>query len=180
VDLLTTIRHCLGLTVTIAPYRSGSGRICHRLQWGDRRFHEWLVGIGLMPAKTFSLGPLAIPDAWMPDFVRGCIDGDGSITVYCDRHHATTNEKYVYERLYVSLVSASSPFIEWMRVAVERRTGLSGSIAKDVWKGRRPSWVLRYAKRESIQLLRWIYNDPATPCLLRKRLRAQPFLRNRE
>jgi hypothetical protein len=135
VDLLTTIRHCLRLAVAIAPYRSGPGRICYRLQWGDRRFHEWLVGIGLMPAKTFSLGPLAIPDVWMPDFVRGCIDGDGSITVHCDRHHATKNEKYVYERLYVSLVSASSPFIEWMRVAVQRSTGFERFHRQEHFEG---------------------------------------------
>ena len=178
-DLLNTIRHCLGLGVAITLYRSGPGRFCYRLQWSDRRFHAWLMGIGLMPAKTFSLGPLAIPDECMPDFVRGCIDGDGSITLYLDRYHTAKNERYVYQRLYVSLVSASRPFIDWVRASVRRGAGLNGSIAQSVSKAKSPIWVLRYAKHESIQLLRWVYEVPDAPCLARKRLKAEPFLRYR-
>jgi hypothetical protein len=60
--------------------------------------YDALLTIGLTPAKSLTLGPLAIPDDYFPDFFRGCIDGDGSVLVYTDRYHAAKNERYVYRR----------------------------------------------------------------------------------
>src|SRR5439155_1263158 len=95
------IRWSPNLGAAITPHSSGYGGTGLRVQWGNRRFYDWLVGIGLTPAKSLTLRPLAIPDAVFADFVRGCIDGDGSVTVYVDRHNTDKSERYVYERLYV-------------------------------------------------------------------------------
>ena len=101
-DLLETVRRCLGLVAPIKPHVGGYGTKCHHIVWRDRPFYDWLLGIGLTPAKSLTLGPLAIPDEYFPDFFRGCIDGDGSVSTYTDRYHAAKSERYVYERLYVS------------------------------------------------------------------------------
>jgi len=85
-DLLESLRGCLGLTNSIGRHSSARGHI-HRLQWGDRLFYDWLQSIGLTPAKSLTLGPLAVPDEYFVDFFRGCIDGDGSITTYVDRYN---------------------------------------------------------------------------------------------
>lgn len=177
-DLLETFRACLDIRrATIRPHRSGFGRVSLlRLQWGDRHFHDWLLGIGLTPAKSLTLGALAVPDSVFPDFVRGCIDGDGSVIVYVDRQHTAQCSRYVYERLYVSLVSASRAFLDWMQASIHRLVALKGSIAVKRCEGRSAAWTLRYAKRESIELLRWIYYSPTVPCLLRKRATAESFL----
>ncbi len=138
---------------------------------------DWLVRIGLTPAKSLTLRPLAIPDTVFADFVRGCIDGDGSVTVYVDRYNTDKSERYVYERLYVTLVSASRAFLDWIRATVHRILSMKGSIAVKRAEGRSPLWTLRYAKNESIELLRRIYYSPTVPCLARKRATAEPFLR---
>jgi hypothetical protein len=130
----------------------------------------------LTPAKSLTLGPLAIPDEYFPDFFRGCIDGDGSVMVYVDRHHTTKNKRYVYRRLYVSLVTASRPFIDWVQASVQRLTGLNGVIEARQKKGRRSIWLLRFAKRESVDLLRWMYYASDVPSLARKRAKAEPFI----
>lgn len=78
-DLLETVRACLDLRTRMSPVKGGYGTMCYRVQWRDRRFYYWLVGIGLTPAKSLTLGPLAIPDEHFADFLRGCIDGDGCI-----------------------------------------------------------------------------------------------------
>jgi len=135
-----------------------------------------LLAIGLTPAKSVTLGPLAIPDDYFSDFFRGCIDGDGSVLVYTDRYHAAKDERYVYQRLYVSLASASRPFIHWIQASVQRFTGLSGVIQAHRQKERRTIWLLRYAKHESLGILHWMYYAPAVPCLLRKRANAEPFM----
>ena len=175
-DLLETLRACLNISAAITPHSSGFGSAGLRVQWGDRRFYDGLVGIGITPAKSLTLSPLAIPDAVFADFVRGCIDGDGSVTVYVDRHNTDKSERYVYERLYVKLVSASRVFLDWVQATIRRILSMRGSITVQRAEGRSPLWTLRYAKSESIELLRWIYYSPTVPCLARKRATADPFL----
>jgi len=175
-DLLETIRRCLGLITPIKSHPGGSGNHCHHLAWHDRPLYEWLRGIGLTPAKSLTLGPLSVPDEYFADFFRGCIDGDGTILVYTDRYHIAKNERYVYERLYVSIVSASRTFIEWLQTSVSRLTGISGSMEVRHHEHAHSVWKLRYAKAQSIRLLAWMYYSPSVSCLDRKRARAERFL----
>lgn len=176
VEQLETLRHCLRLTRPITPHRGGFGTVCHKVAWSDRALYAWLLGIGLTPAKSLTLGPLAVPDEHFADFLRGCIDGDGSILRYVDRYHVAKNESYVYERLYVSLVSASRRFLEWMQATSRKLIGVNGSINVKTKPHSRPVYVLRYAKRESMLVLRFMYYAADVPCLARKRATAEQFL----
>ena len=120
-DLLDLVRQRLKLVTEIRPHRGGYGIRCHHLIWSDRRFYDWLISVGLTPAKSLTLGPLAIPDEHFTDFFRGCIDGDGSIVSYVDRYNTFKSPSYVYTRLYVSVASASARFIEWLQASAQRR-----------------------------------------------------------
>jgi len=176
IELLDSVRGILGIDNKLGRVCGGWGTACHRLQWRDRTFHGWLMEIGLTPRKSLTLGPLAIPDEYFADFFRGCIDGDGTILVYTDRHHSARKSTYVYQRLYVSLVSASRPFLDWVQDTVARLRGVRGTIYDKSGRRRRPMWTLRYAKRESLRLLPWLYAGPERPFLARKRARAEPFM----
>lgn len=101
-------------------------------------------------------------------FLRGCIDGDGTILVYTDRQHVAKKPTYVYERLYVSLVSASRPFIEWITASIRTRLGVRGGIHTKRAPGRQPLYVTRFAK---IHILHWIYYSLD--------VRPQPFFHRR-
>jgi hypothetical protein len=180
VDLLDMVRQRLNLTAPIRPHRGGYGHRCHHIAWSDRRFYDWLTTAGLTPAKSLTLGPLAIPDEYFADFLRGCIDGDGSIVTYVDRYNTVKSPAYVYTRLFVSIVSASPRFVEWIQARVQCLRGLSGSLAITRSTSRRNMWRLRYAKRESLAVLRWIYYAPELLCLGRKRDIAAPFLLPRD
>jgi AraC-like DNA-binding protein len=137
-DQLEALRRCLGLRVSIREFKSRTGRLARRVQWSDRAFYKVLLSIGLTPNKSLTLGRLAIPDVYFPDFFRGCIDGDGSVLVYIDRYHTAKNERYVYTRLYVSLTSASRTFVDWIQLTVQRLTSLHGVIEIQHKAGRRP------------------------------------------
>jgi len=176
-DLLETVRSALGLTAAIKPHRGGAGHHYHHVSWYDRSLYQWLREIGLTPAKSLTLRPLTIPDEYFVDFFRGCVDGDGSIVTYTDRSHVARSNRYVYERLYVSIVSASYPFIEWLRATVRRLAKLHGSVTVDKRVRNGSFWRLRYAKTESLQLLRWMYYSPGIAALDRKRATAEKFLR---
>ena len=127
VDQIETFRRCLRLEVPISQIRTATG-IHHKVLWCDRGLYDWFVGAGLTPAKSRTLGPLAVPDSVFRDFFRGCIDGDGSVLVYIDRYHAARRPQYVYERLYVSLVSASLRFLDWIKASVGRMVCVGGAI----------------------------------------------------
>ena len=174
-DLLETLRDCLSITTSITA--SFNPRMVYRLAWSDRYFYDCLLSIGLMPAKSLRLGPLTIPDAYLADFMRGCVDGDGSIITYTDRYNTVKSEKYIYERLFVVLVSASGPFLDWVQASIMRLTGLHGAcFSREPGNGRNTMWTLKFAKYDSIRLLNWMYYTPTLPCLARKRAKALPFL----
>jgi hypothetical protein len=174
-ELLETAKTCLGLRNRIHRSATRSGHV-YRLQWGDRGLYDWLLGIGLSPAKSLTLGPLAVPAEHFHHFLRGCIDGDGSIVTYVDRYNTFKNPAYVYTRLFVSLVSASSAFLDWVRATVRQLRGLAGHMTTRRARGRHDLWRLKYAKRESATLLRWLYPRADVPCLARKRDVAAPYL----
>ncbi len=101
-------------------------RVAHAAKRHWKYPEDW---IGLTPAKSLTLRPLAVPDSVFADFLRGCVDGDGSVVVYADWYHTDKNERYVYERLYVTLVSGSWRFLDWIRSTVHRLISLKGSIS---------------------------------------------------
>ena len=68
VDLLETVRTRLALDAPIKPHGGGYGQRCHRLAWSDARFYTWLLDIGLTPAKSLTIGALAIPNDYFADF----------------------------------------------------------------------------------------------------------------
>ncbi len=176
-DLLLTARDCLGLRASIRRV-PGRLRDYFRLQWGDRQFCEWLSQLGLMPDKSLRLGALAIPENHLADFVRGCLDGDGTIGVYRDAYHTRTNPSYIYNRLSVRFTSASRAFLEWLQGGILQKSGADGRIfTRRPPAGRSTYWDLKYAKGASLTLLNWIYYKPDVPCLDRKRAQAAPFLR---
>jgi hypothetical protein len=174
-DQVQTLRKCLRLQAPVTTLR-GPSRYLYRVQWHDRGLYNWFLSVGLTPAKSRTIGPLAVPDALFADFFRGCVDGDGSVLVYTDRYHAEKRAHYVYERLYVSLVSASRTFLEWIQGTIRKVIGVGGAIHSGHGGRQHPVWALRYAKAESIRLLQWMYYAPDVPCLARKLAKAVPFL----
>jgi hypothetical protein len=160
VDLLRQARDCLALPNRIGWSSGGLGAGTCRLQWRHRAFYEWLIAIGLTSRNSLTIGALTIPDEYFADFFRGCIDGDGTVLVYTDRHHTARKASYVYTRLYVSLVSASHPFVDWIKVTIHRLLGLQGGLYSKRRPGHRPVWVLRYSKKASARLLAWMYYAP--------------------
>lgn len=46
----------------------------------SKPLHEDLVKLGIMPNKSKTIEAPEIPEKYMPDFIRGVIDGDGSVS----------------------------------------------------------------------------------------------------
>ena len=75
------------------------------IQFGDRIFYDFLISLGITPAKSKTIASLKIPEKYFADFLRGCIDGDGDIDVH-------SHPESQHPQLRIRLVSASPKFLK--------------------------------------------------------------------
>jgi hypothetical protein len=167
-QLVETYLQLLGRTNKIGRRRTKTGGIVYTTQFSDTRLYGWLLGIGLTPRKSLTLGAIDVPDTFLAPLVRGLLDGDGNITNAVLRADTTRRSDYYYEWFRTRFASASPPHLEWLKDRLRTRLNLRGWIWRDVTRGKGMGW-LSYGKHDSITLLRWLYEDPAAACLQRKR-----------
>ncbi len=74
--------------------------------------------------------------------------------------------------IYSCVASSSFAFIIWLQETIARHLVIHGHITITPKK----NYQLRYAKGESIKLLKKIYRRPNCTCLTRKRLKIEKML----
>lgn len=161
IEQLHNFQTALQVNVEISSTRSGyDGRQTTRIQFSDVRFYEFLLSLGLTPNKSKTIGKISVPKELFFDFLRGCYDGDGCLYSYWDPRWKSS---YMF---YLVLASASKKFIDWVRLELEKRTGVHGHISRD---GRKSTYQLKYAKRESLKIIKNMYYSESVLCLTRKK-----------
>jgi len=151
-EMVLNCRKCLGIYNIIGKKARGGSKDkkYYVLQFGDKNFFEFLLGIGITPKKSKTIGKLKIPQKYFKDFLRGCIDGDGSITI--SKHPESNHPQYK-----VRLCSASKVFLEWILDMSSRLCLIKGGSIHIPKKS--SVYTLVFAKEDSIQILRWIYKS---------------------
>lgn len=166
---LKTFLKCLGIRNKISKKVSGySKKFCPRIQFGDVVFYRFLLGVGLTPAKSKILGELDIPRKYFFDFLRGHLDGDGTFYSYYDPRWESS---FMF---YTVFISASRPHLDWIRQELHRLLKVRGHMTHD---GNKSTHHLKYAKRESLRILKKMYYNSEVTCLKRKRLKIEKALR---
>ncbi len=173
-DLLETFKKCLEIKNKIGKTKNGKV-VSYRVQFGNVQFYNWLLKIGLTPAKTHTIGEIKIPDSYFRDFLRGHLDGDGSITVYEDCYNFYKERNYTNQRIFVRFISASKKHINWLRQKINKLASVKGAFIVNKPKSVKyvPVYEIKFAKKESIELLKWIYYQENLPCLKRKKIVAE-------
>ena len=161
---LENFMKCVGVRFKIGEKFSGKGNKCLRIQFKNRVFYDFLLSIGFTSAKSKTIKKINIPEEYFFDFLRGCLDGDGYTYSYWDPRWKSS---YM---LYVGFVSASKSFIDWIRKKTKKELDIWGHVT--VVHGKSDYYQLKYAKKESIILLKRIYKE-AEVCLIRKRLKVE-------
>lgn len=181
VQLLNTFKKCLNLKNRLChnPASSYSKKPSYKVTFGNVKFYRWLQKIGLTKRKSLSIGRMAIPKKYFADFIRGHIDGDGSIFKYIDRYNMYKNKIYTNKRLYIVLNSGSYAHLCWIHSAIKEILNVKGGISGWTHENREnPLWKLKFSKNDSRKILRWLYYKTNIPCLERKRKVAESFLKN--
>jgi hypothetical protein len=180
-SLLVIFKHCIDLNAPIRlnPQGSLSKKKAFRIQFSDVVFYRWLNKIGIHNNKSLTIGSLEIPGAYFTDFLRGHLDGDGSVINYTDRYLIKQNPKYVYDRLFIKFISASRKHMIWMQKTIHHLYSVKGSLHTSVsrsQKGKMPMYILKFSTKEAKRLLNTIYYRSGLPCLKRKYRIAEPYL----
>ncbi|MBI2011156.1 LAGLIDADG family homing endonuclease [Candidatus Daviesbacteria bacterium] len=167
-ELIETFARLLNLANKIGFKRStyNPRGIYFRIQFSNVKLYRFLLGIGLMPNKTKIVGELKIPDEFFADFLRGHLDGDGSTYSYWDKRFKSSF------MLYTIFMSASKPHLEWIAKMIKKLYMLEGRITFH----NRSYFHLRYAKTNSVILLKKIYYKENLFCLKRKRFKIMQAL----
>ncbi len=171
IDLIETFASLLCLTNKIGKTTNLRSET-HRIQFCDIQLYHWLLSIGLTPCKSKTINSIKIPDIYFKDFLRGHLDGDGSITRYTDTYNTYKDKKYVYERLCVRFISASNQHMIWLDGKIRSVLGIQGSLhtTKKHPKTGTIIHVLKFGKKDSLKLLTKIYYSPEIPSLKRKKM----------
>lgn len=179
-DLIQTFKSCLQLKNKISKScdKRFPQKPSYLVQFGNVQFYNWLTTIGLTPFKTYTIGTIKIPDMFFRDFLRGHFDGDGTIFTYKDRYNKYRGRTYTNTRIFTKFISASKNHITWLHRKITEIANINGALICNVptRPNRVPMWEIKFAKRESLKLLRWLYYQPKLPCLKRKMILAKQFL----
>lgn len=135
-------------------------------QFGNVKLYRFLLDVGLTPNKTKTIGSLLIPKKYFYHFLRGHLDGDGCTYSYWDKRWKSSF------MLYTTFVSASKNHIEWIRQQISLFYGINGKVTVH----NKSLFYLKYAKTDSIKLLKILYSHKGIPCLSRKRFKIQQAL----
>ncbi len=160
---------CLDLKVKIGTSKSGySTSTAFRAQISDVCFYNFLISIGITPAKSKTLSTVLIPKKFFFDFLRGSFDGDGCFYSYWDKRWRSS---YMF---YLTFGSASKQHIDWIQKTIFDIVGLSGHISKA--KNDSSIYSLRYAKKDALVIIDKMYYNPKVVCLSRKRIKIEEAL----
>ncbi len=169
IEQLQNFMRALEIKVLIGKTSSGyDGKTVTRVQFGDVLFYQFLLNIGLMSNKTKIIGEVRVPQKYFFDFLRGCLDGDGCTYSYFDPRWRSS---FMF---YTTFVSASEEHIKWIREKIFRALSIQGHLNCAKRKGF--VYQLKYAKKDSLLLLRRMYYNQKVLCLSRKRLKIEKML----
>lgn len=168
-ELIELFQKSLGIKIHIGKKANGLSpeKVYFVAQFGDVLFYQFLLDIGLMPNKSKVIGEIQIPEKYFFDFLRGSFDGDGCTYSYYDPRWRSS---FMF---YTCFVSASPAHIIWLRREIYKRIKIRGHIALS---NGRSLQQLKYAKADSLKLLRKMYYARDVISLSRKRLKIVKML----
>ncbi len=168
-EMIELFQKSLEIHIHIGKKANGTlpGKSYFVAQFSDVLFYQFLMDIGLMPNKSKIIGEVEIPPEYFFDFLRGTFDGDGSTYSYFDPRWQSS---YMF---YTCFISASHTHLIWLREEIRKRIHILGHMHLS---NRRSLNQLKYAKADSLKLLRAMYYSRRVLSLTRKRLKIVKML----
>lgn len=141
-ELLVVLRDQLGLNTKIGKKSNGRSqeKIYSVLQFSDVHLYKFLESIGLFSNKSLTLQSINVPEQFFKDFVRGVIDGDGSIITWIH----TSNKRVQWA---LKITSGAPKFSIWLHKVIQQHYQVKGKIYTYQYKDKKnPIHILKFGK----------------------------------
>ena len=148
---LQKIKDTFNLSNKIGTKNRNKINEAYYLQISNINFYEFLLSIGLTPNKSLKLSNLNIPKDFFVDFLRGVIDGDGSLRRWL---HPTN----LREQWSLRIFSGSPLFIKWLQSTIGKYLKCQGRIHSAIRPERKNFiYTLKYGKMAARIILEKCY-----------------------
>lgn len=125
----------------------------------SKEMYQDILAHGGTPRKSRTIGFPFLPDEYIPHFVRGAIDGDGTLSWNGDRP-------------ILQIYSGSRAFLEDLVRGVERATGIPAPNVV----ANRDNWNVKWSTIRAKCMVAWLYTNNPGLALERKVVIAADFL----
>ncbi|MBI2633606.1 MAG: hypothetical protein HYW78_04485 [Parcubacteria group bacterium] len=152
---LVKIKKALSLKVKVGRKCRGDShdKIYSQIQFGDVLFYRYLLHIGFIQRKSLNLGPIKIDRKYFIDFLRGVIDGDGSISTWIHK----TN---LHRQWSLRITSAAPLFIKWLKKEIESYFDVNGKLYGYKYSYKKnPIYILKFGKLATKIILYQTYHN---------------------
>ncbi len=157
-------------------------RNCYRINIYNKQIYSWLISWGCIPSKSLTLIFPSVPYKYLPDFIRGCIDGDG--TVFCNIRYRKDRENIEWSR-GVQYYSSSKSFLNSfsnvltelvITHGVHQQKSRPHLFHNKIVDLKHPHWILSTTGKQAQKLLTWAYYPGHHLSMPRKRKIAQQII----
>lgn len=129
--------------------KRGSVSYGYHIQISSVDFYRYLESIGLHSKKSLTLGALKVPKKYFHDFLRGVIDGDGSIFRWL--HPQNGGEQWS-----LRITSGAKIYSEWLIGTINQLFGVVGRLHK-VRSRSSILYIIKYGKVAAQKILKRCY-----------------------
>lgn len=154
---LVHVAECIGGNYHLRLVAKGSNT--YKITFCSVEMYLDIQRLGGSPRKSQTIGFPGIPTMFLPHFVRGVVDGDGTLSWNGDRP-------------IVQIYSGSLQFLEGLIRAVEASTGIPAPKPQ----ANRDNWTVKWSTIRAKCLTAWLYAEHPGVALPRKVMIAQHIL----
>lgn len=158
---------------------------CWRLNISDFRIRKWLLDNNCTPKKSLTLQFPNVPEKYLPDFLRGCVDGDGTIA---HKQYIRKNNGRKFYSTHWAITCASKDFTNTVS-AILNKKNINSYILKVIPGERKNSIIngreilhkniyynITGGHKQAYNFLKWIYYPNHCLSLERKKILANSII----
>lgn len=116
---------------------------------------NWLINRQCTPRKSLTVTLPNIPEKYFSDFLRGCIDGDGTLGIYNILDKRGKNPKW-RKHIVCGICSGSKRFLLELNETLEE-VGYHNTFSEEQRKDKNPLYRLTFRGRYALAIVNYIY-----------------------
>lgn len=173
-DWLDLIKDYIGTNLKLHEFSKGYYGL--RIMRND--IANWFISHGCCPRKTLDAKFPNVPYKYLPDFLRGLIDGDGSIGTYRYKNSNRFKRSIQFISASIDLVNGFQEKTNELNIksAIYKKKMVDGKINEKIVKAKNQIYALSYSGDNAKKLSEYIYYDNCKLYLPRKMARANQLV----